>query len=120
MAENNKKFVIQKHTRSDDIHWDLMFEAGNVLETYRLPVPPEKMSNNPVEAVKIFDHPVKFLTYEGSVNKGQGSVKIADSGIYKILNKTDVQIEFQFDGKILKGKFTLMFIEEDHWELRAE
>ncbi len=118
--ENNKKFVIHKHSRGDDIHWDLMLEAGNLLETYRLPVPPEKIANQPVEAIKIFDHPLKFLTYEGSVNKGLGGVKIIDSGTYQILNKNDAQICLQFDGKILKGKFVLTLIEADHWELRAE
>jgi hypothetical protein len=120
MAENNKKFVIQKHVRGNDIHWDLMLEAGNILETYRLPVPPEKITAEPVEAIKIFDHPLRFLTYEGSVNKGQGSVEIADSGIYQILYKTHSCVELQLDGKILKGKFTLTLIEADRWEFRAE
>ena len=96
-----------------------MLEVGNELETFRLPMPPEKIANKPVEAIKIFDHPLKFLTYEGSVNKGQGSVKIADSGTYKILNKTDARMDFQFDGKILKGNFTLTLIEKDRWEFRV-
>ncbi len=118
--ENNKKFVIQKHIRGDSVHWDLMLEAGAVLETYRLAVPPEKITGDPVEAVKIFDHPLKFLTYEGSVNKGQGSAKIADFGIYQIFSKTDSRVEFQFKGKILKGKFTLILIGADRWEFRVE
>ncbi len=115
--ENNKKFVIQRHVRGNDIHWDLMLEAGDVLETYRLAVPPEKITAESVEAIKIFDHPLKFLTYEGSVNKGKGTVKIADAGKYQILSKTDNGVDLQFDGKILKGKFTLNHIEENRWEL---
>ena len=120
MIENNKKFVIQKHIRGEDVHWDLMLEAGNVLETYRLAAPPEKITSEPVEAAKIFDHPLKFLTYQGSVNKGTGTVEIADAGIYKILSKNNTHTDFQFNGKILKGKFTLKFIEENQWKLQAE
>ncbi len=120
MTENNKKFVIQKHVRGNNIHWDLMLEADNLLETYRLPVPPEKITAEPVEAIKIFYHPLRFLTYEGSVNKGQGSVEIADSGIYQILDKTNSRIELQFTGKILKCKFTLRLIKDDRWQFRTE
>ena len=115
--ENNKKFVIQRHVRGNDIHWDLMLETGDVLETYRLAVPPEKITAEPVEAVKIFDHPLKFLTYEGSVNKGKGTVEIADAGIYQILNKTGNRVDLQFAGKILNGKFALNYIEKNRWEL---
>jgi hypothetical protein len=85
--ENNKKFVIQKHSRGDDVHWDLMLEAGDVLETYRLAVPPEKITGKPVEAVKIFDHPLKFLTYEGSVNKAKALLKLPMQAYIKSLVK---------------------------------
>jgi len=117
--ENNKKFVIQKHRRGDDVHWDLMLETADALETYRLPVQPENLTAQPVEAVKILDHPLKFLTYQGSVNKGRGTVKIADTGIYKILNKDDTRTDFEFHGKILNGKFTLTLIEQDRYEFWA-
>jgi len=119
MPENNKKFVIQKHSRGKDIHWDLMLEVADVLETYRLPVPPEKISNQAIEVVKIFDHPLKFLTYEGSVNKGAGSVKIADTGTYQTITQNGINIELQFAGKILHGNFILTLIEKDRWEITA-
>jgi bifunctional non-homologous end joining protein LigD len=110
------KFVIQKHTRAGKIHWDFMLEAGDVLETYRLNLPPEKLIQEKCSAVRIFNHPLKFLTYEGSVNKGKGRVKIGDSGTYQLLGETQNRKELQICGKILKGKFTLTHIKDKEWE----
>jgi bifunctional non-homologous end joining protein LigD len=114
--ENDKKFVIQKHSRADDVHWDLMLESGKMLETYRLELPPEKLFQQPNAARKIFDHSLKFLTYEGSVNKGKGKVEIADGGTYQLLGESENYKEFQLGGRILQGKFALTCVGTDKWE----
>jgi len=95
-----------------------MLEAGGVLETYRLPEPPEKWRDKAIEAVKIFDHPLKFLNYEGSVNKGKGRVEIADCGMYSVIRKDETQKQISFSGNVLKGEF-LLNLKEDGWELRG-
>ncbi len=101
------KFVIQRHERQGEaVHWDLMLEKGDCLQTYRIDIPPGEWGNNPVEAVKIFDHPLKFLTYEGSVNKGKGKVTIADWGAYRLISQNESRLTIDFAGAILKGKFT--------------
>ena len=116
--DNTLKFVIQKHTKKGLVHWDLMFEAGPVLQTYRLDLPPEKLISQANIAIKIFDHPLKFLTYQGSVNKGLGTVEIADAGTYTPLTANSKQQELLLQGKILKGNFRLTFIEKDKWEFK--
>ena len=93
----------------------MMLEAGGVLETYRVDVPPEELGPKPVEVEKIFDHPLKFLSYEGSVNKGKGSVEIADWGKYEVLSKREGRIRFK--GMVIKGEFTLMRIDGARWEI---
>jgi bifunctional non-homologous end joining protein LigD len=104
--KKQKRFVIQRHERQEElVHWDLMLEKGKVLETYRVNVPPEEWENRQIEAEKIFDHPLKFLTYEGSVNKGKGSIKIADSGEYRIISQNESRLTVAFSGAILKGEF---------------
>jgi len=110
------KFVIQKHSKADEVHWDLMLEGDGILQTYRLELPPEKIVQQATTAVKIFDHPLKFLTYEGSVNKGKGRVEIAETGTYQLLTESKERQELQLDGKILKDKFALTQIEDDRWE----
>lgn len=115
MSTEPNKFVIQKHTRANDVHWDLMLESGDCLQTWRLDKEPEDISLEAAGATRIFDHPLKFLTYEGPVNKGKGHAKIADAGTYEILCEDKDNIELSVDGRILKGKFTLTHIEEDKW-----
>ena len=114
----SRKFVVQKHHReSEPTHWDLMLERDGILETYRLAEPPEKWRKRAIEAVKIFDHPLKFLSYEGSVNEGKGRVEIADCGTYRLIKKDENQQQVSFSGKILKREFRLCLIKEDTWEL---
>jgi len=108
-----KKFVVQQHTTAGSVHWDLMLESGDRLQTWRLHTNPDKIANDSAEAVKIFDHPLKFLTYEGPVNEGRGRVQIADVGTYEITIQTDDQIEINLTGRILKGKFTMTCIKDD-------
>jgi hypothetical protein len=116
MNQENKKFVIQEHSSGSDIHWDFMLELGDILQTYRLDKPPQELIRTPASAVKIFDHPLKFLTYQGPVNKGRGNVRIADSGTYEIVHQARDRLELDLNGKILKGKFTLSHIEGDNWQ----
>jgi hypothetical protein len=120
MPQENKKFVIQQHTTGSDVHWDFMLETADSLQTYRLNKPPQQLNQNPAKAVKIFDHPLKFLTYQGPVNKGRGNVKIAESGTYEILHQAHNQIELALNGKILKGNFTLFHIEGDNWQFAPD
>ena len=87
MSLKNKRFVIQKHTTGTDVHWDFMFESGNTLQTYRLDKAPDEILHNPANAVKIFDNSLKFLTYQGLVNKGQGNVCIVEAGTYQKLQE---------------------------------
>jgi bifunctional non-homologous end joining protein LigD len=109
------RFVIQRHERKGQpVHWDLMLESGDILETYRINRPPEEWGREPIKAVKIFDHPLKFLTYEGSVNKGKGKVTIADSGTYRILLQKRNLLIVDFAGTIIKGKKEIIFADGGH------
>ena len=116
-----RRFVIQKHSKAGEVHWDLMLEAGRILETYRLDLPPEKLVQKTATAVKIFDHPLKFLTYEGSISNGKGSVEIAEAGTYQLLSGSKNRRELQLDGKFLKGKFleNIGFFESS-WNFRMD
>lgn len=105
-------FVIHKHTRGDDVHWDLMIEQADCLKTWRLDNPPEKLAGDfdklspgKTKATPIFDHDKKFLTYQGSVNNGKGSVERVDEGTCQIESSDEHILKINFDGKILKGAF---------------
>ena len=111
----SEQFVIQKHTSPGDAHWDLMVQDGEMLQTWRLDKGPGQLKNTQANAEKIFDHPLKFLTYEGPVNNGKGSVEIADKGTCEITAQSDGKIEMELAGAILKGEFILTRITENGW-----
>ena len=116
MAEKLKKFVIQEHSSDSGVHWDLMLETGDILQTYRLDKLPSNTSCNKINAVKIFDHPLRFLTYQGPVNKGRGQVTISYAGTYQVTNQDCGLIELQLFGRTLNGTFTLTKISNDQWQ----
>ena len=109
------RFVIQEHTTPDGVHWDLMLEKGEVLTTFRLEQPPEAVAAGPVQATKIFDHALRFLTYEGPVQKGTGKVRIVERGTCDVLVEEDA-ITLRLDGTILRGDFVLTRMEETSWQ----
>jgi bifunctional non-homologous end joining protein LigD len=110
-----KRFVVQQHIREGDVHWDLMLESGHILKTWRLDTSPEHIGNEPISAEKISDHDVKFLTYQGIVNKGLGRVSIIDEGIIETIGETEQTIRLHLHGKILSGDFVLEYLSQDQW-----
>jgi hypothetical protein len=100
-------FVIHKHMQEGQTHWDLMIEAGDILKTWRLENPPEKLATQKTKATPIFDHDKKFLTYQGTVNNGKGTVEIVDEGICIVESETNKEIKINFNGKVLKGIFQM-------------
>ena len=99
---NIRRFVILEHTKHQRVHWDFMTETGEFLETWRIDLPPDKLPGSICEAVKIFDHPLKFLSYEGPLNQGVGMVKSVESGTYASLEESHNSRLLELNGKILK------------------
>lgn len=105
---SQKRYVIQKHIKQNEpVHWDIMLEKSGILETYRCDLSPVELLNQTGNLVKIFDHEVRFLEYEGPVNKGLGKVCIEDHGFYKIISQEKNSTIINFNGQILKGSFLI-------------
>ena len=105
------EFVVLRHIREGQKpHYDLMLELSGIegkLTTYNMSVSPrEMMSGQTADCKQIFDHDRKFLTYEGSVNGGMGSVERIDYGKALIINADPFKCEFE--GCILKGVFSII------------
>jgi hypothetical protein len=76
-----RRFVILEHDYPA-LHWDLMLEAGGVLQTWRLANPPAPGSNS-IAATALGDHRILYLDYEGPVSGNRGIVKRWDAGIFE-------------------------------------
>ena len=74
------RFVILEHDHPT-LHWDLMLEAGDVLQTWRLAQAPNGTAID-LSATSLADHRLMYLDYEGPVNGNRGSVRRWDVGTY--------------------------------------
>ncbi len=113
------RFVILEHQTLTGVHWDLMLENEGVLWTWRLDIPPSDI-HHPVSAERIFDHPLKFLSYEGPVQNGTARVKRCDKGLLQYRQITSSAIACQLNGNLLKGAFVLQMEKAPRWILTPD
>ena len=73
------RFVILEHDHPDR-HWDLMLEAGETLQTWRLSALPEV--GQAVRAERSFDHRRFYLDYEGPIRDNRGHVTRQECGTF--------------------------------------
>jgi hypothetical protein len=98
-------------------HWDLMLERHGVLMTWRLAELPPAWSRveqpNPLpketEAppVRLPDHRLAYLDYEGPLSGNRGEVCRYDGGTYDVLKESGEQLVVNFAGEWVKGRFAL-------------
>lgn len=117
MAGPKQPFVIQEHHTCAGTHWDLMLQRGDVLWTWRLAERPEHILSEPIKAERIFDHALRFLSYEGPVQHDTGSVRIVERGDYTLENQTENQLELLVEGQALRGRYQLTRQLDPHWLL---
>jgi len=109
------RFVVQEHETPSGVHWDLMLEQDDILMTFRLEESPQEAARHPIEAEKIFDHPLRFLSYEGPVQQGTGRVRIVDRGTYRLDNQEEDLLVLELNGAVLRGDYTLGRTEDAVW-----
>jgi hypothetical protein len=78
-------------------HFDLMLEDGPVLKTWRLNRVP--ITDEPELAKAIADHRLDYLTYEGPISGGRGTVRREESGEYRYLVTTDSEVVIMLGGR---------------------
>lgn len=114
--QKNSRYVILRHATPEGVHFDFMLESEGILSTWRIDIGPEDMKTTAAKAEKIFDHDLKFLTYEGPVNKGTGRVTAVDKGVYSVIARTADEMQIQIEAEILGGVYTLTREKESTWQ----
>ncbi|MCG8449038.1 MAG: hypothetical protein MI725_05600, partial [Pirellulales bacterium] len=105
-------------------HWDFMLEQEGVLCTWELGELPaawvaQAGSSGPVAAVRLADHRLTYLDYEGPVSNNRGAVSRCDRGTYEVLLQGDGFMEIHLRGKELRG-VTRLERQKDTWQLTAK
>lgn len=122
MHESHLQFVVLRHVRAKDVHWDLCLEVGEVLATWQILAEPERLmsSGDALAARKIGDHRRIYLDYEGPISGGRGEVVRFDRGTWEHLEAGIGRRRFRLEGQRLKGEFVLerLSAEGDAWRIR--
>jgi len=110
------RFVLLRHERKEDTHWDFMLELPGMggLATWQLPAEP---AAGTMRARRLADHRREYLTYEGPISGGRGHVKRIDSGRISLEKHAPVEILAAIRGALFQFKVALKQEAADQWQL---
>lgn len=77
--------------KSPASHWDLMFDTGDLLLTFRL----MRLSEHPPESLaaeRLPDHRRVYLSYQGEISRGRGRVRRVASGEYQVVDRCEATL----------------------------
>lgn len=115
MLKDCGHFVLLRHHRHADPHWDLMLEMEHALATWQLAVDPVAGEQTSQPARALPDHRRAYLDYEGAISGNRGHVTRTDRGQYTLIRRTTGEIVIQLSGEKLAGQYQLTHIEGDRW-----
>jgi hypothetical protein len=72
------RYVILRHTGTEEDHYDFMLEREGTLKTWRL-----NSLDWPQEGIESADHRLMYLDYEGPVSGRRGDVRRVEQGTYE-------------------------------------
>ncbi len=113
------RFVIQRHHASH-LHYDLRLEQDGVLKSWAIPrgMPPKPGVKR--LAVQTEDHPLKYLTFEGEIPKGEyggGMMWVYASGRYEITKEKKEGFYFRLSGKQVSAEYRMHLMKDKEWLL---
>ena len=109
------RFVVQKHDATR-LHYDFRLEMDEVLKSWAIPKELPTVPNIKRLAVEVEDHPVSYITFEGTIPEGEygaGTVEMWDKGTYTLKSRSNNTIVFTLYGQKLAGDYILVRFKED-------
>ena len=112
-------FVVHRHHASR-LHYDLRMEKDGTLQSWAVPkgLPPRPGIKR--LAVKVEDHPLEYLTFEGRIPKGEygaGPMWVYALGRYEVTNDKKDSFYFRLQSKQLTAEFRLINTKGKDWLL---
>jgi hypothetical protein len=102
------RFVLLHHALPDSPpHFDLMLERGDALATWRIPAPLRDLPPEGAAAVPLGDHRLHYLTYEGDIGGGRGTVTRVDEGTYTAEAWEAERVTVTLKGRSAAGRLEL-------------
>lgn len=116
------RFVILQHQTPPGAerppHFDFMLEDDGKLLTWALPEPPS--AGRSLAATLLSDHRLEYLSYEGEIRGGRGSVTRWDAGDFEWLERGDDVIRVRLHGGSSTQTATLTRSAKEDWTFLSE
>lgn len=117
-GEGNQ-FVVHRH-HATRLHYDLRLEKEGVLQSWAVPkgLPPRPGIKR--LAIQTEDHPLKYLTFEGKIPKGEyggGDMWIYATGKYEVTKEKKGGLYFRLDSPAVSGEYRMHRTKEEEWLL---
>lgn len=106
------RFVVLAHDHPFP-HWDFLLEAGVACQTWRLLGEPG--AGRTIVAEAIGAHRLYYLTYEGPVSGGRGTVSRWDAGTFEWVGHGGERVEVELSGDRLRGRCKLTRDQAGAW-----
>lgn len=104
------RFVVLYHELPPDAgrpsHWDLMVEAAGSLRTWAVDEFPQP--GKPLAARALVPHRLTYLTYEGPLSGGRGSVVRVDAGECTSIDESAGHVSLELSGQQIRGRVQLV------------
>jgi len=115
------QYVIHYHETSQS-HYDFMIERKGYLETFRVGERDMQrlMGGIIVDSVKINDHRLDYLSYEGPVSCDRGCVRLFDSGEYAEKGSSDSSFILLLNGTVFHGLILFLRIKGNSYSMHYD
>ncbi|MEP1032417.1 non-homologous end-joining DNA ligase [Ekhidna sp.] len=113
------RFCIQRHHASH-LHYDLRLEQDGILKSWAIPRGMPPMPGVKRLAVQTEDHPLKYLTFEGEIPKGEyggGMMWVYATGKYEITKEKKDGFYFRLSGRQLSAEYRMHLMKDKEWLL---
>jgi len=115
------RFVLLRHEVPKEFgrpsHFDLMFESDFESSLLTWTIDEQPATGRILDAVRLPNHRVTYLDYEGPISNNRGTVHRVDRGDCKVEHLTADCIRVTIKGQILQGSIVLNRINSDQWQL---
>ncbi len=111
------RYTIHSHKQKRGEHWDLRILSPRKSVVWSFAIPksrfPDK-KNEKILLIQTEDHPVKWLSYEGTLKKGD-VISILETSTCTVTLESKKKMSITFNGEFISGNYTFYKISIDNW-----